>query len=70
MSTWHAIGTFNILNQENRRVAAILFPATPPEDRILPVVPKYEFLGEGKVEVIGGEGEREGEREGLPGGEK
>eukprot|EP00008_Paramoeba_atlantica_P012409 CAMPEP_0201480196 /NCGR_PEP_ID=MMETSP0151_2-20130828/4733_1 /ASSEMBLY_ACC=CAM_ASM_000257 /TAXON_ID=200890 /ORGANISM="Paramoeba atlantica, Strain 621/1 / CCAP 1560/9" /LENGTH=150 /DNA_ID=CAMNT_0047861977 /DNA_START=128 /DNA_END=580 /DNA_ORIENTATION=+ len=26
MATWHAIGTFNILNQENRRVAAVLWP--------------------------------------------
>ena len=61
MSTWHAIGTFNILNQENRRVAAILFPADPPKDRILPVIPKYEFLGEGEE---GEEGEEVGRVEG------
>lgn len=26
MATWHAIGTYNFLNQEDRKVAAILFP--------------------------------------------
>jgi uncharacterized protein len=26
MATWHALGTYNFLNQEDRRIAAILFP--------------------------------------------